>query len=75
MVYSDRADIHQLSKTHYRDIGAAVGYQAIRVWEHQHNSYRMPLNSDREREREQLAGLAIAEGMWLCGKTSIQSGY
>ena len=70
MVYADHTDIHQLSKTHYRELGAAVGYQAIRVWEHQHNTYRMPLSSDREREREQLAGLAIAEGLWFCGESA-----
>ncbi len=69
MVYADHTDIHQLSKTHYRELGAAVGYQAIRVWEHQHNTHRMPLSSDREREREQLAGLAIAEGLWFCGES------
>lgn len=68
MVYGNSTDIHQFSKTHYRDLGAAVGYQAIRVWEHQHNTYRIPLNPDREREREQLAGLAIAEGLWICGE-------
>jgi len=65
MVYDDQPNLHLFANTHYRHIGAAVGYQAIRVWEHQHNTYRIPLNPDREREREQLAGLAIAEASKL----------
>lgn len=44
------------------DLGAAAGYEAIRLWEHHHNLYQTPLNHDLDREREALAGLAIAEG-------------
>jgi hypothetical protein len=44
------------------ELGAAAGYEAIRIWEYHHNLYQAPLNHDLDREREALGGLAIGEG-------------
>jgi hypothetical protein len=60
-VYGGVADLLEVSP---EELGAAAGYEAIRLWEYQHNQYQMPLNPDLEREREALAGLAIAEGTY-----------
>ncbi|KAG8749965.1 hypothetical protein FRC14_000916 [Serendipita sp. 396] len=43
------------------ELGAAAGYEAIRLWEYHHNLYQTPLNHDLDREREALGGLAIGE--------------
>jgi hypothetical protein len=47
------------------ELGAAAGYEAIRIWEHHHNLYQTPLNHDLEREREALGGLAVGEGEYF----------
>lgn len=44
-----------------RDLGAAAGYEALRMFNYHRTIYRQPLMDDREREEEALAGLAIAE--------------
>jgi hypothetical protein len=44
------------------ELGAAAGYEAIRIWEYHHNLYQAPLNHDLDREREALGGLAVGEG-------------
>lgn len=44
------------------DLGAAAGYEALRLFNTHRTIYRQPLMDDREREEEALAGLAIAEG-------------
>ena len=42
------------------DIGAAAAYEAYRTWKY--NSFLCePLSADRERQREGLIGMAIAE--------------
>jgi hypothetical protein len=43
------------------EIGHAAAYQAYRTWTHD-SSMREPLSGDKERQREGLIGLAIAEG-------------
>ena len=46
------------------DIGAAAAYEAYRTWKH--NSYLYePLSADRERQREGLIGMAVAESEFL----------
>ncbi|CCA70908.1 hypothetical protein PIIN_04844 [Serendipita indica DSM 11827] len=52
------------------ELGAAAGYEAIRIWEFQHNSMNLPLNPDLEREREALAGLAIGEANRLWSRAN-----
>ena len=42
------------------DIGAAAAYEAYRTWKHNSFLYE-PLSADRERQREGLIGMAIAE--------------
>ncbi|OBZ67286.1 hypothetical protein A0H81_12947 [Grifola frondosa] len=42
------------------DIGAAAAYEAYRTWKYNTYLYE-PLNADRERQREGLIGMAIAE--------------
>lgn len=44
------------------DIGAAAGYEAWRSWKYHHGVYAQPLSGDREREREAIIGIAVAEG-------------
>ncbi|KDQ21954.1 hypothetical protein BOTBODRAFT_169123 [Botryobasidium botryosum FD-172 SS1] len=61
-VYGGMVDITQLLPT---ELGAAAGYEAVRLWEHHHAVYRSPLMDDREREREALVGLAIGEATKL----------
>lgn len=46
------------------DLGAAAGYEALRLFNYHRTIYRQPLMDDREREEEALAGLAIAEGTY-----------
>lgn len=48
-----------------QEIGAAAGWETIRLWQSHQGVYRQPLSDDREREREALIGLAIAEGTSL----------
>ncbi|GJJ06275.1 hypothetical protein Clacol_000466 [Clathrus columnatus] len=52
-----------------KEIGAAAGYEAIRLWETHGSVYATPLNADREREREALVGLASAEATNLWAYT------
>lgn len=53
----------ELSQLLPQEIGAAAGFETIRLWQTHQGVYRQPLSDDREREREALIGLAIAEGM------------
>jgi hypothetical protein len=45
-----------------REIGAAAGWETIRLWQSHNSIYQAPLAGEREREREALVGVAIAEG-------------
>ena len=47
------------------ELGAAAGYEAIRIWEEHKNIYREPLHENRDMEREGLAGIAVAEASKL----------
>ena len=49
-----------LSQLLPRDIGAAAAYEAYRTWKYNSFLYE-PLSADRERQREGLIGMAIAE--------------
>lgn len=51
-----------LSQLLPRDIGAAAAYEAYRTWKYNSFLYE-PLSADRERQREGLIGMAIAESM------------
>ena len=44
------------------EIGHAAAYEAYRTWIHNRYMYE-PLSGDRERQREGITGLAVAEGM------------
>ncbi|KAG8835039.1 hypothetical protein FRC17_005661 [Serendipita sp. 399] len=57
-IYGGVADLLECSP---EELGAAAGYEAIRLWEYHHNLYQTPLNHDLDREREALGGLAIGE--------------
>ncbi|KAI0823333.1 hypothetical protein BC628DRAFT_1450583 [Trametes gibbosa] len=67
-VYSGMASILQLARRIQvpltqllpADIGAAAAYEAYRTWKHNSFLYE-PLSADRERQREGLIGMAIAE--------------
>jgi len=61
-VYGGQVDITTLLP---RDLGAAAGYEALRIFNYHRTIYRQPLMDDREREEEALAGLAIAEATKL----------
>ncbi|KAI0365668.1 hypothetical protein BV20DRAFT_1046655 [Pilatotrama ljubarskyi] len=56
-VYSGLVSLSQLLPA---DIGAAAAYEAYRTWKHNSFLYE-PLSADRERQREGLIGMAIAE--------------
>ncbi|KAI0743888.1 hypothetical protein C8Q80DRAFT_867012 [Daedaleopsis nitida] len=56
-VYSGLVPLTQLLP---EDIGAAAAYEAYRTWKHNSFLYE-PLSADRERQREGLSGMAIAE--------------
>ncbi|KAI0329224.1 hypothetical protein GY45DRAFT_1253386 [Cubamyces sp. BRFM 1775] len=56
-VYSGMVPLSQLLPA---DIGAAAAYEAYRTWKHNSFLYE-PLSADRERQREGLIGMAIAE--------------
>ncbi|KAI9066592.1 hypothetical protein FKP32DRAFT_1673751 [Trametes sanguinea] len=56
-VYSGLVPLTQLLPA---DIGAAAAYEAYRTWKHNSFLYE-PLSADRERQREGLIGMAIAE--------------
>ncbi|KAL7281219.1 hypothetical protein ACG7TL_004527 [Trametes sanguinea] len=56
-VYSGLVPLNQLLPA---DIGAAAAYEAYRTWKHNSFLYE-PLSADRERQREGLIGMAIAE--------------
>ena len=45
------------------DIGAAAAYESWRSWRTHYGIMAQPLSGDRERQREALIGLAVAEGM------------
>lgn len=67
-VYGGLVDITTLLPS---DLGAAAGYEALRLFDYHRAVYRQPLMDDREREEEALAGLAIAEAtkLWsYCGR-------
>ncbi|KAH7108124.1 hypothetical protein BKA62DRAFT_681137 [Auriculariales sp. MPI-PUGE-AT-0066] len=61
-VYGGMADIPGMEPRH---VGAAAGYEALRIWQYHKAIYRQPLSDDHEREREALAGLAVGEGSKL----------
>ncbi|KAF8308370.1 hypothetical protein DL93DRAFT_1887295 [Clavulina sp. PMI_390] len=61
-VYGGLVDITSLLPS---DLGAAAGYEALRLFNYHRTVYRQPLMDDREREEEALAGLAIAEATKL----------
>lgn len=44
------------------EVGHAAAYEAYRTWLH-NTSLREPLSGDLDRQREGLAGLAVAEGI------------
>jgi len=48
-----------------REIGAAAGWETMRLWQSHGSIYRSPLSGEREREREAIVGLAIAEASRL----------
>jgi len=48
-----------------REIGAAAGWETLRLWQSHSSIYRSPLSGEREREREAIVGLAIAEASRL----------
>lgn len=52
-----------------KEIGAAAGYEAIRIWETHNGIYAAPMNADQEREREALVGVAAAEATRLWAYT------
>ncbi|KAH9847194.1 hypothetical protein C2E23DRAFT_849887 [Lenzites betulinus] len=56
-IYSGMVPLTQLLPA---DIGAAAAYEAYRTWKHNSFLYE-PLSADRERQREGLIGMAIAE--------------
>ncbi|PIL34137.1 hypothetical protein GSI_03848 [Ganoderma sinense ZZ0214-1] len=56
-VYSGMVPLSQLLPA---DIGAAAAYEAYRTWKYNSFLYE-PLSADRERQREGLIGMAIAE--------------
>ncbi|KAI0633285.1 hypothetical protein C8Q77DRAFT_776759 [Trametes polyzona] len=56
-VYSGMVPLSQLLP---EDIGAAAAYEAYRTWKHNSFLYE-PLSADRERQREGLIGMAVAE--------------
>ncbi|KAI1796378.1 hypothetical protein LXA43DRAFT_616849 [Ganoderma leucocontextum] len=56
-VYSGMVSLTQLLPA---DIGAAAAYEAYRTWKYNSFLYE-PLSADRERQREGLIGMAIAE--------------
>jgi hypothetical protein len=58
-VKCNQVDITRLLPT---ELGAAAGFEAWRNWDSHNSLYRGPLMDDRDREREALVGLAIAEG-------------
>lgn len=45
------------------EIGAAAAYEAWRNWKAHYGVYAQPISSDRDRQREALIGMAVAEGM------------
>ncbi|KZS98377.1 hypothetical protein SISNIDRAFT_462344 [Sistotremastrum niveocremeum HHB9708] len=61
-VYGGMVELSQLLP---QEIGAAAGFETIRLWQTHQGVYRQPLSDDREREREALIGLAIAEASRL----------
>ena len=52
------------------DVGAAAAYEAYRTWKHNSFLYE-PLSADRERQREGLIGMAIAESARSTSEPSI----
>ncbi|KAI0071789.1 hypothetical protein K474DRAFT_1701409 [Panus rudis PR-1116 ss-1] len=54
-----------LTQTLPTDIGAAAAYEAYRMWKHHHQILYAQIGGQREREREGLIGLAVAEATHL----------
>ncbi|TDL26040.1 hypothetical protein BD410DRAFT_784063 [Rickenella mellea] len=65
-IYGGLVDLRQMLPS---DIGAAAAYEAWRNWKHHYGIYGQPLSDDRERQREALIGLAIAEASKLWSYT------
>ncbi|KIJ49382.1 hypothetical protein M422DRAFT_27748 [Sphaerobolus stellatus SS14] len=66
-VYGGLVDPSQLLP---RELGAAAGYEAFRMWEAHNGIYALPLSEDRERQREALIGIAAAEATRLWAYTT-----
>ncbi|KIM31925.1 hypothetical protein M408DRAFT_6928 [Serendipita vermifera MAFF 305830] len=66
-IYGGMADLMEVPP---EELGAAAGYEAVRIWEYHHNLYQAPLNHDLDREREALGGLAIGEANKLWGRAN-----
>jgi len=47
------------------DIGSAAAYEAYRTWRHHHTILYDPLGGGREREKEAMIGMAVAEATHL----------
>jgi len=56
-----------------RDLGAAAAYEALRIWETHQGIYAAPLPEDRERQREGLVAIAVAEGMMISQRKYLYS--
>ncbi|KAJ3481739.1 hypothetical protein NLI96_g7454 [Meripilus lineatus] len=61
-IYSGLVNLGQVLPA---EIGAAAAYEAYRNWRHHHSVLYSPLGGRREREREALAGMAVAEATRL----------
>lgn len=67
LILTARHALHQVDITTLlaSDLGAAAGYEALRLFDYHKSIYRQPLMDDHEREEEALAGLATAEGQFV----------
>jgi hypothetical protein len=59
-IYGGLVDIRQLLP---REIGAAAAWETLRLWQSHNALYTSAITGGRERERESIISLAIAEGM------------
>jgi len=57
-VYGGLVDMQELSPL---EIGAAAGYEAMRIWDSHRAFYQAPLAYEMEREKDALAGIAAGE--------------
>ena len=66
LTFHPQADIRQMLPS---DIGAAAAYESWRCWRFHYGIMAQPLSGDRERQREALIGLAVAEGLLPCSSS------